>query len=404
MRLGLSGLVGALLLAGSAAQASETITYTYDAQGRLVSAASTGTASGLAPSTATYSFDPAHNRKAEAISTANTASTLSIADPAAAVAGKAITFTVSRTGVLTQAVTVDYATANGSAQAGTDYTAATGRLSFAANASSQPIKIVTSAASLGGSFSVQLSAPSGTATLGRASATGTITPPAPSTFVAIGNAGPVTPGSALNFTVTRTGPLTGASSVAFTTVDGTAVAGVDYVSQSSTLTFAPNDSTKPIAISTLGGSAGNLSFTVQLSNVSAGTAIKTASGKGSIGPRGISASNPVHNFAEPPTTPFTFTTAALANIPAGHAAKIVSVSPVNGDSATIAVNGQSVVYTPPTQEPRCQGAYLETFYTNYVVQDTTTSTTASGSITANVTTQPTGGTCDAPNPVTDKPD
>lgn len=51
---------GTLLLASASAQASETITYTYDALGRLVKVARTGTVNQGA--NACYTYDPANNR------------------------------------------------------------------------------------------------------------------------------------------------------------------------------------------------------------------------------------------------------------------------------------------------------------------------------------------------------
>lgn len=45
------------------AHAAETITYTYDAQGRVIQVQSTGSANG--PSTTTYQYDAAHNRVRE---------------------------------------------------------------------------------------------------------------------------------------------------------------------------------------------------------------------------------------------------------------------------------------------------------------------------------------------------
>ncbi len=54
-------IVGVGVLAASqAAQAAETITYTYDAQGRVIQVRSTGSANG--PSTTTYTYDKVHNR------------------------------------------------------------------------------------------------------------------------------------------------------------------------------------------------------------------------------------------------------------------------------------------------------------------------------------------------------
>ncbi len=51
------------LICASSAQAAETITYTYDAQGRVIQVHSTGSANG--PSTTTYTYDKAHNRVRE---------------------------------------------------------------------------------------------------------------------------------------------------------------------------------------------------------------------------------------------------------------------------------------------------------------------------------------------------
>ncbi len=51
---------GTLLLASAPAEASETITYSYDALGRLVQVTRSGTVNNGA--SATYSYDPANNR------------------------------------------------------------------------------------------------------------------------------------------------------------------------------------------------------------------------------------------------------------------------------------------------------------------------------------------------------
>jgi YD repeat-containing protein len=53
-------LFPALLLLGASAQASETITYTYDALGRLVAVARSGSVNNGASSA--YGYDPANNR------------------------------------------------------------------------------------------------------------------------------------------------------------------------------------------------------------------------------------------------------------------------------------------------------------------------------------------------------
>ena len=53
-------LFGLLLLSSASARASETITYSYDALGRLVTVSRTGTVNNGA--SAAYTYDPANNR------------------------------------------------------------------------------------------------------------------------------------------------------------------------------------------------------------------------------------------------------------------------------------------------------------------------------------------------------
>ena len=59
-RVAALGLGGSALLAASTAQASETITYSYDARGRLVQVARTGTVNNGV--TTSYTIDKADNR------------------------------------------------------------------------------------------------------------------------------------------------------------------------------------------------------------------------------------------------------------------------------------------------------------------------------------------------------
>ncbi len=58
-------IIAAIVTTPIVAQAAETITYTYDAQGRVIQVRSTGSTNG--PSTTTYQYDKAHNRVHETI-------------------------------------------------------------------------------------------------------------------------------------------------------------------------------------------------------------------------------------------------------------------------------------------------------------------------------------------------
>lgn len=76
-----------------------------------------------------------------------------------------------------------------------------------------------------------------------------------------------------SFTVTRSGDTSQAASVDFSTTDGTALAGSDYVSLSGTLTFAPSEASKAIDVAVIGDIVEELdeSFYVDLSNAPGAT-------------------------------------------------------------------------------------------------------------------------------------
>ncbi len=208
-----------------------------------------------------------------------TPGTLSFSAATASVAQNAasVSLTVTRTGGSSGAVSVSYTTANGTASSGTDYTAGSGTLSWAAgdSASKTIVVPISNATPFTGTraFSATLSSPTGGASLGSAS----------SASVTITGSGAVTPG-ALRFsaatasvaqgatsvplTVTRTGGSSGAASVMYASVDGTALSGLDFVATVGTLNWAAGDSaskTIVIPLSNLTPFTGTHSFTVVLS-------------------------------------------------------------------------------------------------------------------------------------------
>ena len=100
---------------------------------------------------------------------------LSVADATAA-EGATASFAVTLDRAATAAVTVDYATADGTATVGEDYTAASGTLTFAAGEQSKTVAVATlddTTAEFDETFTLTLSGASG-ATLADAAATGTI--------------------------------------------------------------------------------------------------------------------------------------------------------------------------------------------------------------------------------------
>ena len=73
--------------------------------------------------------------------------------------------------------------------------------------------------------------------------------------------------------VLRTGDTTGTSSINYSTVDGTAAAGSDYVAAGGTLTFLPGEASKPLRITLLNDTTfegGNETFSLNISNPSSG--------------------------------------------------------------------------------------------------------------------------------------
>jgi hypothetical protein len=154
------------------------------------------------------------------------------------------TVTVKRTGGSASGVTVRYQTSDGTAQAGVNYVAANGTLSFGPGVvvRSFPITILDTGVPAGDqTVKLTLTDPTGGATLGPlANALLTIRSDDPllqfsAASYAVGESGP----SAF-ITVRRSGPMAGTVTVDYETSDGTAYAPTDYTSVAGTLTFAPN--------------------------------------------------------------------------------------------------------------------------------------------------------------------
>ncbi len=216
---------------------------------------------------------------------------LSIADAALAEgdAGTAqMLFTVSLSRAATSAVSVNFATQNGTALAGSDFTAARGTLNFAAGETSKTIAVAIRgdrAIEADESFGLVLSRATG-ATLGDGSAIGTIlnddAPPA----LSISDA-QVTEGDAgtkqMLFTVSLSRAATGVVTVTHATQAGTATAGSDFLAGSGTLSFAAGETSKTIAVTITGDMAveADETLTLQLGSAS-GATIADGTGTGTI--------------------------------------------------------------------------------------------------------------------------
>ena len=153
--------------------------------------------------------------------------------------GQSLAFTVSLSMAVAQAVTVEYATADGTATAGADYTAASGQLAFAAGDTTGTVSVpVTDDSDTEADETLTLAVTLGDAS---ASAAGTIVDN-DLAAVTVSAAEVVESAAAAVFTVTLAEPSPREVTVEFATVPGgTATAGADYVDTSSIAVFAPGE-------------------------------------------------------------------------------------------------------------------------------------------------------------------
>jgi len=160
----------------TAASASDTISYSYDPLGQLVAVSVTGGPDN--GQTVAVSYDKAGNRTNYTAGDGSSGSTAQISIGNASVTeGGTLNFTVTRSVVTTTAVSAQYATAGGSATSGSDFTAASGTVSFAANETSKTVNVATiddSTTESAETMTVTLSNPSSGAIIATAVGTGAI--------------------------------------------------------------------------------------------------------------------------------------------------------------------------------------------------------------------------------------
>jgi hypothetical protein len=166
-------------------------------------------------------------------------------------------FTVRLSAASGQAVTVDYATSDGTAVAPADYAAATGSLSFPPGTTTRTVTVPVVGDLLdeaNETFLMRLSGAVG-AILGDAQATGTIVDDDPAPAVSIDDIS-VAEGEAgttiAAFTLSLSAPSGLAVSVAAATADGTATAGSDYTAGSWTVVFPPGTTAFPLGVAVRG--------------------------------------------------------------------------------------------------------------------------------------------------------
>ena len=198
------------------------------------------------------------------------------------------TFNVSLSSPSGRSVSVDYASANGTATAPVDYLSATGTLDFAAGETTKQVTVLVNGDLLNEAnetFFLNLTN-AVNATIADSQGLGAITdddgPPSLSVndvTVTEGDSGT----TSATFTVTLA-PASGQNvSVDYSTADGTATAPADYAATSGTLTFAPGQTTRTVSVQVAGDTVDeiNETFTVNLSNA-VNAAIADGTGLGTI--------------------------------------------------------------------------------------------------------------------------
>ena len=178
------------------------------------------------------------------------AATLSVGDQTAVESLGEIVFEISLAGQSAMPVTVEYATANGTANAQEDYEATTGTLTFDPGERSQTITVpllddaVHEATE---TFQLELSSPFG-ANLAHGVGIGTITDDDPVPRLTARDATASEDAGELTFEIVMTGESDRPATVDYATSDDTALAAADYEAISGTLTFVPGESSKTIAV------------------------------------------------------------------------------------------------------------------------------------------------------------
>ena len=200
------------------------------------------------------------------------ATSLAVADAVAAEGDSILAFEVTLSARSTTEVTVRYATADGTAEAGSDYESAEGTFMFAPGEVLKTIRVALIDDALhepDETLGLDLSQPRN-ATLARASAVGTIVDDDELPLLSVADALGTEADGELVFAVTLSAPTDGAVTLEFATSDVTAEAGTDYVSADGTLTLAAGETAATIRVEVLDDAldeADEETFAVTLSGI-----------------------------------------------------------------------------------------------------------------------------------------
>jgi glucose/arabinose dehydrogenase len=191
--------------------------------------------------------------------------------------------TVSLSSPVAQAVTVQFATANGTATAGSDYVSTSGTLTFAPSTTTATVTVSVTGDLVdedNETFLVNLANPTN-AILGDGHGVGTITDDDPLPALSVAGCTADEGGTApCTFELTLA-PASGRTvTAAFATADGSAQAGTDYTATSGTITFPAGATSRSVAVSLVGDTLpeSDETFTLALSSLVNATGGGSATG------------------------------------------------------------------------------------------------------------------------------
>jgi Ca2+-binding RTX toxin-like protein len=217
--------------------------------------------------------------------------TITVSDAVAGENEGYLAFVVSLSGPSTQTVSVNYNNSNLTAANGSDYLAQTGTLTFAPGQTTQTVLIplLDNATAEAAEYLTLNLFGAVNATVVRPSGWGSVVDndaPSGTPVVRVGDAVVDEAAGTITFSVTLDRPSTGAVKVNVATVDGTAIAGADYVASGThTLSFAAGEVSKTFTVDLIddSGAEGAQFFDLALSNAVGATLLPHPHGRATIG-------------------------------------------------------------------------------------------------------------------------